>query len=118
MSPGRVNLEDHVPLVAEILDHPRCDIHRGPAVLRPVRERGRPDTQDHLLSPQRIVLGGELSAAADPLREPLHRGMGETAMPAPVRAVEVVGGELGERAAALGGVALALGVDAVPLAVS
>jgi predicted NBD/HSP70 family sugar kinase len=71
----------------------------------------------NLLSPQRIVLGGELSAAVDLLREPIRRGLGETAMPAPVRAVEVVGGDLGERAAALGGVALALGVDSVPLAV-
>jgi predicted NBD/HSP70 family sugar kinase len=72
----------------------------------------------NLLNPQRVVLGGELGAAADLLRAPLQRGLGETAMAAAVSAVTVVQGELGPRAAALGGVALALGVDAVPLATS
>jgi len=37
-------------------------------------------------------------------------------MAAAAAAVEVVAADLGERAAALGGVALALGTDAVPLA--
>jgi predicted NBD/HSP70 family sugar kinase len=69
----------------------------------------------NLLNPRRVVLGGELGAAADLLREPLQRGLAETAMAAAVSAVDVVPSELGERAAALGGVALALGVDAVPL---
>ena len=70
----------------------------------------------NLLSPQRIVLGGELAAAIDLLHEPVLRGLSDTAMAAAAAAVEVVAGDLGERAAALGGVALALGTDAVPLA--
>jgi predicted NBD/HSP70 family sugar kinase len=70
----------------------------------------------NLLNPQRIVLGGELGAAADVLREPVQRGLSDTAMGAAVDALDVVQGELAERAAALGGVALALGVDAVPFA--
>jgi predicted NBD/HSP70 family sugar kinase len=69
----------------------------------------------NLLNPQRIVLGGELGGAVDVLCEPLQRGLSDTAMAAAVSAVEVVAGQLGERAAALGGVALVLGTDAVPL---
>jgi predicted NBD/HSP70 family sugar kinase len=66
----------------------------------------------NLLNPARIVLGGELGSAAKLLREPLLRGLSDTAMAAPVRAVQVVSAQLDLRAAALGGVALALGVDA------
>lgn len=66
----------------------------------------------NLLNPARIVLGGELGSAAKLLREPLLRGLSDTAMAAPVRAVQVVSAQLELRAAALGGVALALGVDA------
>jgi hypothetical protein len=40
--------------------------------------------------------------------EPLRRGLENTGMPAAVAAVEVVRAQLGERAAALGGVALVL----------
>jgi predicted NBD/HSP70 family sugar kinase len=67
----------------------------------------------NLLSPGRVVLGGELRDAADLLRDPLLRGISDTAMAAPVSAVEVVPAQLGQRAIALGGVALALGVDTV-----
>jgi predicted NBD/HSP70 family sugar kinase len=79
----------------------------------------------NLINPQRVVLGGELAAAADLmrepvlreplLREPLLRGLSETAMAAAVDAVDVVPGELGERSIALGAVALALGIDGVSL---
>jgi len=70
----------------------------------------------NLLNPQRIVLGGELGAAAHLMHEPLHRGLAETAMAAAVSAVDIVRTDLGTRAAALGGVALALGIDTVALA--
>jgi predicted NBD/HSP70 family sugar kinase len=70
----------------------------------------------NLLNPGRIVLGGELGAATSLLREPLQRGLADTAMAAAVAAVEVVPAELGPRASALGGVAVVLGVDAAPLA--
>jgi predicted NBD/HSP70 family sugar kinase len=66
----------------------------------------------NLLNPARIVLGGELGGAAALMREPLRRGLADTAMAAPVNAVQVVPAQLDRRAAALGGVALALGVDA------
>ena len=61
----------------------------------------------NLLSPDRIVVGGELGAATDLLREPMHRGLADTAMPAPAEAVRDPG-ELGERAVALGGIVTAL----------
>jgi predicted NBD/HSP70 family sugar kinase len=67
----------------------------------------------NLLNPQRIILGGALSAAEHLLRDPLLRGLAETAMAVSVDAVEVVRGEFADRATALGGVAVALGVDAV-----
>jgi predicted NBD/HSP70 family sugar kinase len=70
----------------------------------------------NLINPQRVLLGDELGAATDLLREPLQRGLAETALPAAAEAVEVVQGALSLRAAALGAVALALGVDTVPFA--
>jgi len=70
----------------------------------------------NLLNPHRIVLGGELSTAVDLLREPLQRGLADTAMAAAAGAVEVVPGQLGPRASALGGVALVLGADSIAIA--
>ncbi|HEV7897437.1 MAG TPA: ROK family transcriptional regulator [Planosporangium sp.] len=67
----------------------------------------------NLLNPARIVLGGELRGGAPLMRDPLRRGLADTAMAAPVKAVQVVPAQLDLRAAALGGVALALGVDGV-----
>jgi predicted NBD/HSP70 family sugar kinase len=65
----------------------------------------------NMLSPSRIVLGGELRGAVDLIRRPLLRGLHDTAMAAAVTAVDVVPAHLGLGGAALGGVALALGVD-------
>ncbi len=62
----------------------------------------------NLVNPERIVLGGELGAATQLLLDPLRRGLADTAMPAAVQAVQVVPAELGERASALGAIALAL----------
>ncbi len=69
----------------------------------------------NLINPDRIVVGefGAHQGSTELLLEPLRRGMAETAMAAAVDSVEVVPAALGERAAALGGVALALGVDRV-----
>jgi predicted NBD/HSP70 family sugar kinase len=61
----------------------------------------------NLLNPQRIVLGGDLGRA-ELMIDPLRRGLANTGMPAAVEAVEVVPAALGERAIALGGVALVL----------
>jgi predicted NBD/HSP70 family sugar kinase len=64
----------------------------------------------NLINPARIVLGGELRGGAPLMREPLRRGLADTAMAAPVHAVQVVSAQLEPRASALGGVTLALGV--------
>jgi predicted NBD/HSP70 family sugar kinase len=63
----------------------------------------------NLLNPQRIVIGGPLSAAFNLLRAPIHRGLSDTSMPAAAGGVDVVPAKLGERASALGSVALVLG---------
>src|SRR5439155_462318 len=63
-----------------------------------------------------IVLDGQLSTAVDLLREPLQRGLADTAMAAAAGAVEVVPGQLGPRASALGGVALVLGAGSIAIA--
>jgi predicted NBD/HSP70 family sugar kinase len=61
-----------------------------------------------LLNPTRIVVGGELSTAGallmDPLKESLARGATHSA----ANDVEVVEGDLGERAQVLGAIALTL----------
>ncbi|HEX6685100.1 MAG TPA: ROK family protein [Candidatus Limnocylindrales bacterium] len=64
----------------------------------------------NLINPDRIIVGG-FTYSPELLLEPIERGLSETAMAAAVDAVEVVTASLGERASALGGVALALGVD-------
>jgi predicted NBD/HSP70 family sugar kinase len=67
----------------------------------------------NLINPDRIVVGEFASqkGSTELLLEPVRRGLAETAMAAAVDSVEVVPAHLGERAAALGGIALALGVD-------
>jgi predicted NBD/HSP70 family sugar kinase len=62
----------------------------------------------NLINPERIILGGELGNAADLMLDPLRRGLSESAMPAAVETVTVLPGELGDRAAALGGVLLVM----------
>ncbi|MEV0270709.1 ROK family protein [Hamadaea sp. NPDC050747] len=69
----------------------------------------------NLINPERIVLGGELGAATELLLDPLRGGLAETAMAAAAAAAEVVPTQLGAQASALGGVALALGVDRAPI---
>jgi predicted NBD/HSP70 family sugar kinase len=61
----------------------------------------------NLLNPERIVLGGDLGPA-EFMIDALRRGLADTGMPAAVGAVQVVPAKLGDRAAALGGVALVL----------
>jgi hypothetical protein len=55
-----------------------------------------------------VVVGGELSAAGDLLLDPLRAALVEGALPATTRELEVVGGELGDRANCLGALALAI----------
>ena len=62
----------------------------------------------NLLNPERVIVGGDLSAAGDALLEPLEASLHRYALPAAADDVEVVQGELGERAEVLGAIALAL----------
>jgi predicted NBD/HSP70 family sugar kinase len=62
----------------------------------------------NLLNPRRLVVGGELGRAGEVLLEPLRRALRRSAVRAAVDAVEVVGGELGDRSEVLGAVAVVL----------
>jgi predicted NBD/HSP70 family sugar kinase/biotin operon repressor len=67
----------------------------------------------NLLNPQRVVVGGELSAAGDVLLAPLQDSLNRYAIPTAAAAVEVVTGELGKRAEVMGALALVLSDPAV-----
>ncbi|GLZ80096.1 transcriptional regulator [Actinorhabdospora filicis] len=62
----------------------------------------------NLVNPEVIAVGGELGGAADLFLETLRTGLSSTAMPAAAKAVQLTTAALGDRATALGGVALAL----------
>lgn len=62
----------------------------------------------NLLNPDAVVIGGELSAAGELLLEPLRAALLEHALPATTRELQVVAGELGDRANCLGALALAI----------
>ena len=62
----------------------------------------------NLLNPSRVIVGGPLSATGDVLLEPIRRSITRSALPIAAETVEVVRGDLGERATALGAVALVL----------
>lgn len=62
----------------------------------------------NLLNPERVVVGGTLGAAGEPLLGPLQDALEEAALRGPLEDVEVVPGQLAERAEVLGAVALAL----------
>jgi predicted NBD/HSP70 family sugar kinase/biotin operon repressor len=62
----------------------------------------------NMLNPQRVVVGGQLSLAAGILLEPLRDSFRRYAVQAASEAVEIVAGQLGERAEVMG--ALALGM--------
>ncbi len=61
----------------------------------------------NMLNPQRIIVNGELSEAGEVLLDPLRISLRRSALPVAASA-EVVPGQMGARAMALGGVALAL----------
>jgi predicted NBD/HSP70 family sugar kinase len=62
-----------------------------------------------LFNPARVVVGGELAAAGEILMRPLREAVERFSIPAAAHEVDVVTGELGERAEVLGALALALG---------
>jgi predicted NBD/HSP70 family sugar kinase len=60
----------------------------------------------NLLNPRRVIIGGSLSAAGDLLLDPIRSSLARSALPAAVATAEVVAGQLGNRATALGACAL------------
>lgn len=62
-----------------------------------------------LFDPRMVIIGGELARAGDALMRPLREAVERFAIPAAAREVQVVTGELGDRAEVLGALALALG---------
>ena len=61
-----------------------------------------------VLTPRRIVVGGELAQAGDFLLAPLHAALEAAALPGTTRTADVVVAELAEHAPVLGALALAL----------
>jgi predicted NBD/HSP70 family sugar kinase len=62
----------------------------------------------NLINPERIVVGGSMAVAGDVLLDPLREAVELRAIPSAAEDVEIVPGELGERAELLGAVALVL----------
>jgi predicted NBD/HSP70 family sugar kinase len=63
----------------------------------------------NLFNPQRVVVGGDLGAAGELLLAPIRDSLARGAIRSAAEDVQVVRGELGERAEVLGAVALVLG---------
>lgn len=84
-----------------------------PACRRALRDAGRHigvalANLCNLVNPERIVVGGSMGYAGDLLLDPLREAVALRAIPSAAEDVEVVLGELGERAELLGAVALVL----------
>jgi glucokinase-like ROK family protein len=62
----------------------------------------------NLVNPERIVVGGSMARAGEVLLDPLRESVSRRAIPSAAQDVEIVPGELGERAELLGAIALAL----------
>lgn len=94
----------------EVLDHA---LHGEAACRRIISDAGhlvgaQVATLCNLVNPERVVIGGPLSTAGDILLDPLRHTIARSALPIAADTAEVVLGELGDRAAALGAVALVL----------
>jgi len=64
----------------------------------------------NVLNPQRLVIGGEVAVAGELLLEPVRAALGESVLGSAAVGLDVVPGQLGERAEVMGAVALALRV--------
>jgi predicted NBD/HSP70 family sugar kinase len=60
----------------------------------------------NLLNPQRVIIGGSLSAAGDILLDPIRASLERCALPMAAATADVVAGELGNRATVLGALSL------------
>ena len=68
-----------------------------------------------MFNPQRIVVGGSIGTAGDLLLEPMRETVARYAIHTAAEDVEIVPGELGDRAELLGAVALVLqGAEPIP----
>jgi predicted NBD/HSP70 family sugar kinase len=88
-------------------------IHGDPAAREAIEASGRAvgaalATLCNLINPERIVVGGALSAAGELLLEPLRAALAAGAIRSAAEDVEILAGELGERAQVMGALALAL----------
>jgi predicted NBD/HSP70 family sugar kinase len=88
-------------------------LHGDPPARRVIADAGRHigagiATLCNLLNPERVVVGGELSAAGDVLLAPLVDSLDRYAIPTAAADVDVVAGELGKRAEVMGALALVL----------
>jgi predicted NBD/HSP70 family sugar kinase len=63
----------------------------------------------NVLNPERVIVGGELSAAGDLLLDPLRDALRRYAISAAAEDLTVVAGELGERAGVMGALVFAAG---------
>ena len=88
--------------------------HEGdPGARRAVADAGRAVGQVvaalcNRFNPEMVVVGGTMSTAGEVLLEPLRESIERYALPAATDGLEVVAGELGERANVLGALALAI----------
>ncbi|QOR71099.1 ROK family transcriptional regulator [Ruania alkalisoli] len=62
----------------------------------------------NLLNPESIIVGGDLTAAGDLVMGPLRTAVTDHALPIATQALSIGWGDLGDRAGAMGGVALML----------
>jgi predicted NBD/HSP70 family sugar kinase len=96
--------------IAEVIELARDG---DPPARRVIADAGRQigvgvATLCNLLNPQRVIVGGELSAAGDVLLAPLVDSLDRYAIPTAAADVDVVVGELGQRAEVMGALALVL----------
>ena len=62
----------------------------------------------NVFNPERVIVGGDLSAAGDVLLAPIAESIRRYAIPSAAAEVEVVAGQLGRRAEVMGALALIL----------
>jgi len=84
-----------------------------PAAQRVIGEAGREIGVSlaglcNLINPDRVIVGGEMSAAGETITKPIEESIGRWAIPSAAEQVTVVPGVLGERAELLGALALVL----------
>ena len=84
-----------------------------PAARRAIADAGRAvgrwwPALCNLFNPEMVVVGGDLGTAGELLLDPLRESIERYALPAATEDLEVVAGELGERANLLGALALAI----------